>query len=74
VRVILSAPEPGQIRLEVVDHGQGLPAGFDMARLTGSLGVRLISGFVRQLGARLETSSAEPGARFVLHLSDTNAQ
>jgi PAS domain S-box-containing protein len=73
VRVILSAPEPGQIRLEVVDRGQGLPAGFDLARLTGSLGVRLISGFVRQLGARLETSSAEPGARFVLRLSHAGA-
>jgi len=73
VRVILSAPEPGQIRLEVVDRGQGLPEGFDLARLTGSLGVRLISGFVRQLGARLETSSAEPGARFVLCLSHAGA-
>ena len=70
VRVRIDAHE-SRIRLEVSDQGVGLPAGFDAhgrSSRSGSLGMRLVSGFARQLGGRLAVSSGERGARFKLDL------
>jgi len=68
VRVILSQPDSDRICVEVSDHGQGLPAGFDLGLPTASLGMRMIDAVTRQLGGRLQALSAEPGARFVLDI------
>ena len=68
VRIVLHASAE-RVRLEVADRGVGLPDGFDLAQSAkGSLGTRLINGFVRQLGGTLEVSDAGPGARFVLDI------
>lgn len=67
VHVRLEAPG-GTVRLEVSDRGHGLPEGFDPRGKAGSLGMRLISGFVRQLNGTLDVSSAKPGARFVIEM------
>jgi two-component sensor histidine kinase len=67
VQVRLEAPD-GKLRLEVSDRGPGVPDGFDAHGKTGSLGMRLISGMVRQLNGTLNISSAGPGARFVIEM------
>ena len=74
VRVELASDSPEQFRLEVTDHGVGLPSDFDPARAR-SLGMRLVASLSRQLGGRLEWQDARPGTRFVLNLSaqDDNA-
>ena len=68
------ATEDNRIRLEVSDQGIGLPKGFGspgQGHKAGSLGMRLINGFAAQLEARLEISSAQPGARFALEIPRT---
>jgi two-component sensor histidine kinase len=63
----------GQLSLEVVDRGQGLPAGFDpaAARPT-SLGMRMVSSLARQLGGTLSFEDAGPGTHvsFVMPLPE----
>lgn len=54
-------------RLTVADDGRGLPDGFDPAR-SGGLGIRLVTGFVAQLGGTLTAGGAERGARFEIVL------
>lgn len=66
VRVRLVAD--ARIRLEVRDNGRGLPEGFDPAATRDSLGMKVVSGLVQQLGGVLEARN-EDGACFVLHLS-----
>jgi two-component sensor histidine kinase/putative methionine-R-sulfoxide reductase with GAF domain len=61
----LESSDLGKLRLEVVDRGVGLPAGFDVAQ-TNSLGTKLISRLGRQLGGEPEWHDAQPGTRFVL--------
>jgi two-component sensor histidine kinase len=68
VRVELSSDSPERLRLEVSDHGVGLPSDFDPARAR-SLGMRLVASLTRQLGGHLEWQDARPGTRFVLDLS-----
>jgi two-component sensor histidine kinase len=68
VRVELTSDSPERLRLEVSDHGVGLPLDFDPARAR-SLGMRLVASLTRQLGGRLEWQDARPGTRFVLDLS-----
>ncbi len=56
--------DDGQLWLEVVDRGRGLPAGFDptAARPT-SLGMRMVSSLARQLGGTLTFENAGPGTQ-----------
>jgi len=55
--------------IEVSDHGVGLPADFVLDQPRKSLGFRLITGFVRQLGGRLIVEKNEPsGARFTVEM------
>ena len=68
VRIVIDAMEAGSLRLSVADRGPGLPDGFDPRNHAGSLGMRLVSGMVRQLNGALDVVSAEPGARFVITL------
>ena len=62
VRVVLRPEGEKQVYLEVSDTGIGLPADFDDRR-GKSLGMRLISDLVRQLGGELDIGRG-PGARF----------
>ena len=51
------------------DHGIGLPDGFVIDQPRKSLGFRLITGFVRQLGGRLLVEKNEPsGVRFTVEM------
>src|SRR5215217_7687396 len=68
IKVALSAKDAGRILLEVSDRGVGLPGGFDPARATGSLGIRLIATLTRQLGADLDVTLNDPGARFSIRV------
>jgi two-component sensor histidine kinase len=59
----------GHLEIQVSDHGIGLPAGFNIDQPRKSLGFRLITGFVRQLGGRLRVEKNEPnGSRFTVEM------
>jgi len=59
----------GHLEIEVSDYGVGLPEGFVIDQPRKSLGFRLITGFVRQLGGRLLVAKNEPsGARFTVEM------
>ncbi len=66
VLVRLERLADGALRLEVRDHGPGLPEGFDPDAGSNSLGMRLITGMLRQLEGSLEAHPAAPGTRFVV--------
>ncbi|MBC6981304.1 sensor histidine kinase [Caulobacter sp. 17J80-11] len=65
VEVLLSA-DGERLTLEVADRGVGLPPDLDLSEPRESLGMRVVSGLVRQLGAEFEARDNAPGARFVL--------
>jgi two-component sensor histidine kinase len=52
-------------RVEVADHGRGLPPGFNPAASRG-LGMRIAAAMARRLGGVLEVDRASPGARFLV--------
>ncbi|MES1200901.1 MAG: histidine kinase dimerization/phosphoacceptor domain -containing protein [Pseudomonadota bacterium] len=59
----------GNLQIEVSDHGIGLPEGFIADQPRKSLGFRLITGFVRQLGGRLLVEKNTPsGASFTVEM------
>ena len=68
VQVRLERKAAGGLRLEVADRGPGLPDGLDLDGdgNSNSLGMRLVSVFVRQLGGTLEVGAADPGTRFAI--------
>ena len=49
--------------ISVCDEGAGLPADFDLAKAKG-LGMRIITSFARQLGARVVARARSPGTEF----------
>jgi two-component sensor histidine kinase len=53
------------LRLEISDHGVGLPADFDSAASAG-LGRTVVTSLSRQLGGTVEWQNAEPGTRLIL--------
>ena len=57
--------DTGPLRLTVSDDGVGLPDGFDPAG-TQSLGMRIVTGFGRQLKAAFEARNTGIGAEFTL--------
>jgi PAS domain S-box-containing protein len=58
-----------EILLAVSDQGVGLPQGFDIRDSShNSLGMKIVSGLVRQLKAKLVVGCATPGARFAIRL------
>jgi two-component sensor histidine kinase len=74
VRVTVTRCGERMLRVIVEDSGPGLPEGFDPLGESGSLGMRMIQGFVRQLNGSLRHASANPGARFEIDvpLQDQN--
>jgi two-component system, sensor histidine kinase PdtaS len=59
----------GCLHVEVSDRGIGLPHGFDIDQPRKSLGLKVISGLVRQLQGQLTIKSNEPsGAHFLFEL------
>jgi two-component sensor histidine kinase/putative methionine-R-sulfoxide reductase with GAF domain len=64
--IVVSAREiEGLLRVEVIDYGIGLPAGFDIGEKRASLGIRVITGLTRQLHGHLTVSASDPcGAHF----------
>jgi len=65
VQVRGAATGDGRYRLEVADAGRGLPAGFDLTKTSGSLGMRVITSLAKQLDGEL-IADMGPGARFTL--------
>ena len=64
----------GSYRLQVSDQGSGLPQGFDPAKTT-SLGMKVITSLVKQLGGKLDFGDAPPaGARFTVQFPVKGAQ
>jgi len=57
----------GAVVVQIVDDGPGLPSALD-PREEGGLGLRLMRALSQQLGARLDFSSRNPGARVQLTL------
>ena len=55
------------VRIEVEDHGHGVPPDFDPGSNTG-LGMTIVMALAKQIGARLVIEPVERGTRFVLHL------
>lgn len=58
---------PDGFDVVVADDGAGLPPGFN-PKASPSLGMRIVSGLLRQLGAALSWDSNDGGTRFRLHL------
>jgi two-component sensor histidine kinase len=59
----------GRLRVEVSDHGVGLPEGFDLDQPRTSLGFKVITGLVRQLHGTLTISPNQPsGTHFRFEL------
>ncbi|NEX94653.1 histidine kinase dimerization/phosphoacceptor domain -containing protein [Caulobacter sp. 17J65-9] len=72
VEVTLSA-DGERLTLEVADQGVGLPPDLDLSEPRESLGMRVVSGLVRQLGAEFEARDNAPGARFVMRFDRVDA-
>src|SRR5450432_2291052 len=56
------------LRVEVSDHGAGLPEGFDIDQPRASLGFKVVTGMVRQLQGHLTIANDRKGTRFLLDL------
>jgi PAS domain S-box-containing protein len=67
VRVRLVANGDGSMRLIVSDQGPGFPEGVDLQG-SRSLGMKIVSSFVGQLGGTVEMSSGSSGTTFVIEL------
>lgn len=67
VRVGLRTVSDGWVEVVVEDGGVGISGDFDPATSPG-LGMRLVTGLVRQLDGRLSIENAAPGARFVVRV------
>lgn len=61
-------PNGDRLRLEVRDHGPGLPEDWQQRKPAG-LGMKLISRLSRQLGGEPQWQNALPGSRFILEFS-----
>ena len=66
IRIVGRCRHGTSYEIEVADSGRGLPEDFDMNRSSTSLGMRVVSQLAKQLKARVEVGSADPGARFSL--------
>ncbi|MBY6263231.1 sensor histidine kinase [Azospirillum sp. 412522] len=62
IDVRLRRGEGGEVHLEIVDRGTGLPSGLDLARAT-TLGLKVVRAFVGQLRGKLTADSSPYGTR-----------
>lgn len=53
-------------RIDVWDHGKGLPVGFDLSTPRTSLGMRVITALTKQIDGELSIEAVQPGTRFSL--------
>jgi two-component sensor histidine kinase len=60
----------GEVRLEIIDSGDGFPPAFD-PETDGGLGFRLVRSLSQKLGARIAFESTPAGVRFRLSLPAT---
>jgi PAS domain S-box-containing protein len=67
VRVLLGANESGGVRLTVSDRGPGLPKDVDVYG-GASLGMKIVSSFVRQIGGALKVLPGQPGTIFIIDI------
>src|SRR5262245_28115912 len=67
IKVILRHADDDSIELRFSDNGRGLPDNFQI-ETNSSLGMKIISSTVRQLGGTLEINRLEPGTEFVIRL------
>jgi two-component sensor histidine kinase len=67
VRISVIQNDAG-LRLEVRDHGPGVPPGWNEKKFD-SLGMKLIARLSRQLGGKPEWEDAAPGTRFILEFA-----
>ncbi len=70
IQVSLHRAEDDALVLEVIDHGVGMPAGFDLAAPTKSLGMRLLVNTVRQIDAVATVTALDPGTRFTIRIPE----
>lgn len=61
------------LSLLIADDGVGLDAAFDPLD-SGGVGMRIITGLLKQLRARMTTNAGEPGARFLIVLDEVHKE
>ena len=69
ITVTAKRMQDGRIAVTVSDDGPGLPAGFSVSVRSG-MGMRIVSGLVRQIRGELRTNPGEAGARFEIILEE----
>ena len=70
IRVNLRGGADNALLLEVIDHGVGMPAGFDLAAPSKSLGMRLLVNTVRQIDATASVTALNPGTHFAIRIPE----
>jgi two-component sensor histidine kinase len=61
------------LSLMIADDGVGLEADFDTLR-SGGVGMRIITGLLKQLRAKMTTNAGAPGARFLIILDEAQSE
>jgi two-component sensor histidine kinase len=61
------------LSLMIEDDGVGLAAHFDPQR-SGGVGMRIITGLLKQLRAKMTTNAGEPGAQFLIILDEAHSE
>lgn len=68
IKVTLKHKRRNGIDLSISDRGRGLPPDFKIEGKSSSLGMKMVTSTVRQLGGTLEINRLTPGTEFVIHL------
>jgi len=68
IKVTLKHKKRRGIDLSIADRGRGLPTGFKIDSKSSSLGMKIVTSTVRQLGGTLEINRLNPGTEFVIYL------
>lgn len=74
IKVTLKHKRRSGIDLSISDRGRGLPPDFKIEGKSSSLGMKMVTSTVRQLGGTLEINRLTPGTEFVIHLPANIAQ
>jgi two-component sensor histidine kinase len=68
IKVTLKHKKRRGIDLSIADRGRGLPTDFKIDSNSSSLGMKIVTSTVRQLGGTLEIKRLNPGTEFAIHL------